>query len=135
MDTLTSVAALGLTLSIAVERVMEILKGLIPPLAKQQSQLAAEYIRCAILHFLSVLIGGLAAAGGHVDFFQRVGGSGTPSETAGLYTGYLVCGLLAAGGSAFWNHLLDIVKAVKIRDESNAHEAAKDAGNTNPIPA
>src|SRR5580692_2754395 len=103
MDTLTSVVTLALSLSIAVERVMEILKGLIPPLAKQRASLVAEYFRCAILHLLTVLIGGLAAAGGRVNFFQKV--TGAPSgDTASAVTGYLVCGLLAAGGSAFWNH-------------------------------
>ncbi len=133
MDTLTFIVTLGLTLSVAVERVMEILKGLIPPLATQRSNLTSEYIRCGILHALSVLVGTLAAAGGNIDFFQRITGvaGGNGSKT----TGYFICGLLAAGGSAFWNHLLDIVKALKIKDETQAQQAAKNAGNNNPIPA
>jgi hypothetical protein len=130
---ITPVVTLALSLSVAVERVMEILKGLIPPLAKQQPNLTAEYVRCAILHFLSVLVGGLAAYGGHVDFFQKI--TNNASDGPANFAGYVVCGLLAAGGSAFWNHVLDIIKATKIKDESKAQTAAKDAGNQNPIPA
>ncbi|HTS35507.1 MAG TPA: hypothetical protein VMH04_07550 [Candidatus Solibacter sp.] len=134
MDTLTSIATLGLTLSIAVERVLEILKGFIPALSTPRVALKAEYIRVAILHFLSVSIGSIASGLGHVDLFQRVGGAqAQASGTLSLYTGYIICGLLAAGGSAFWNHLLDIIKAVKIKDESGAKKAAADVGNNNPI--
>lgn len=130
MNSLTDLITLALALSVAVERVMEILKGLIPALAQQQSNLKLEYLRGAILHLISVLIGALAAYAGNINFLQRF--SSGPSNP---WVGYLVCGLLAAGGSAFWNHVLDIVKALKIKDESAASEAAKGAGNNNPIPA
>ena len=47
---------------------------------------------------------------------------------------WLVTGLLVSGGSAFWNHLLDILKATKIEKEQAADAAASGAGKP-PIPA
>ncbi len=47
---------------------------------------------------------------------------------------WLVTGLLVSGGSAFWNHLLDILKATKIEKEQAANAAASEAGKP-PIPA
>ena len=128
---LTSLITLVLGISIAVERVTEVLKGLIPPLAKQQKDLTAEYIRCAIMHVLALVTGTFVAYAGHIDLFQKL----TGTASTNLTMGYGVCGLLSAGGSAFWNHVLDILKATKIRSESTAGQAAKSAGNQNPIPA
>jgi hypothetical protein len=128
---LTSLVTLLLGVSIAVERVTEILKGLIPPLATQRQDLTAEYIRCAIMHVIALAAGAFVAYAGHIDLFQKL--TGTPSSN--LTMGYAVCGLLSAGGSAFWNHILDILKAAKISSESKAGKDAQGAGKDNPIPA
>ncbi len=37
---------------------------------------------------------------------------------------WLVSGILVSGGSAFWNHLLDIVKAAKVQKEAAATSGA-----------
>jgi hypothetical protein len=47
---------------------------------------------------------------------------------------WLVTGLLVSGGSAFWNHLLDILKATKIEKEQAADATAVSAGRA-PIPS
>jgi hypothetical protein len=47
---------------------------------------------------------------------------------------WLVTGLLVSGGSAFWNHLLDILKATKVKKEEIASEAAVAQGRP-PIPS
>jgi hypothetical protein len=127
---LTSLITLILGVSLAVERVIEILKGLIPPLAKAQPNIDWEYVRCAAMHLLAAGTGTLVAWAGQIDLFQKL--TGSPSHD--LVAGYIVCGLLTAGGSAFWNHVLDILQAAKINSESNAANAAKVAGNTNRIP-
>ena len=46
---------------------------------------------------------------------------------------WLVTGFLVSGGSAFWNHLLDILKATKIEKEQAADAVASQAGRP-PIP-
>ncbi len=33
---------------------------------------------------------------------------------------FLVTGVLASGGSAFWNHALDLLKATKVQQEQKA---------------
>ena len=47
---------------------------------------------------------------------------------------WLVTGLLVSGGSAFWNHLLDILKATKVEKEEKANATAVTQGRP-PIPS
>jgi hypothetical protein len=47
---------------------------------------------------------------------------------------WFVTGFLVSGGSAFWNHLLDILKATKVEKEQAADAAAQAAGKP-PIPS
>ncbi len=42
---------------------------------------------------------------------------------------WVISGILVSGGSAFWNHLLDILKAAKVQKEQLANSAAAAAGN------
>jgi hypothetical protein len=46
------------------------------------------------------------------------------------YVGYAVIGLMSSGGSAMWNHALDIVQAMKIKQQ-----AANPAGTPPAGPA
>ncbi|MGD0789823.1 MAG: hypothetical protein ABR898_17755 [Terracidiphilus sp.] len=41
---------------------------------------------------------------------------------------WIISGILVSGGSAFWNHLLDILKAAKVQKEQLANSAALAAG-------
>ena len=129
---LTSLVTLFVTLSVAVERVIEILKGIVPVLVTPRPTERGEYRRGAVMHMLSAAIGGFISWGGHIDLFKRV--TGDPSGGASLVIVYVILGFLASGGSAFWNHILDIVKASKIKNETAANQATKTAGFTNPIP-
>lgn len=132
---LVSLFTLFASMSVAVERVIEILKGILPPLAKQQADVTREYIRSAILHLLSFFVGWAIAAISKIDISSMLKlNAGACSHDFWCWR-YVVVGLLASGGSAFWNHLLDMVKAAKIQKESDAAATAKTAGNTNPIPA
>ena len=42
---------------------------------------------------------------------------------------WIVTGVLASGGSAFWNHLLDILQAAKVQKETLASNAVAAANN------
>src|SRR5205807_8588846 len=55
LSSLISIVPIFFVLSIVVKRVIEIIKGVIPPLAKQQTNVTAEYIRYTFLQVLSVL--------------------------------------------------------------------------------
>jgi hypothetical protein len=132
---ITSVVALALALSVAVERVIEILKGLIPVLATPQVNPKLENLRGAVIRLLSIAIGTLAARGGGIDLFQKITGVASNDNHIRWICGYLVCGLMAAGGSAFWNHILDIVRSRKIKSETEARQVLEIAGDVHPIAA
>jgi hypothetical protein len=132
---IASVVALALALSVAVERVIEILKGLIPILATPQSSPKLENLRTAVIHLLSVAIGTLAARGGGIDLFQKITGVTSNNNHIRWICGYVVCGLMAAGGAAFWNHILDIVRSSKIKSETEARQVVEIAGDVHPIAA
>jgi hypothetical protein len=61
---LTSLVTLFVTLSVAVERVVEILKGIVPLLVTPRPTKEGEYRRGAVMHLLSAAIGGLISWGG-----------------------------------------------------------------------
>lgn len=105
-------------LSVAVERIVEILKqtlGSLPVfrlLFMPRATPAAENLRCACVHLLSATIGGLVAGFSGIDIL--------PTPHHNRYLSYAVAGLLSSGGSAFWNHALDIIQATKVQKEETA---------------
>ena len=109
-------------LSVAVERVVEILKQMFGswPLirllftpCKTQSR---ENVRCACLYLLSGTVGGVIAG---------VSGIQIPQNARHPYFSYAVVGLLSSGGSAFWNHALDLMQAAKVQKEADARDAVQ----------
>jgi uncharacterized membrane protein YeaQ/YmgE (transglycosylase-associated protein family) len=101
-------------ISVASERVVEILKGTIPPLSKNLTG-NAEGIRRAVMQILAGVVGAIIAY-----FAQSEIAATVPALSAGEmgWPSYAVVGLLASGGSGLWNHALDIVQAMKINKEA-----------------
>jgi len=134
---LQSFLATIMAVSIAVERVVEILKqtfGNTPILAWLFTPLAdrkKEALRCASIHLLSAVIGGLIAGASQITipFLTSLGASASKDSNNAF--GYIVIGLLSAGGSAFWNHALDLIKAAKVQQEQSAKVAV---ATTSQIP-
>jgi hypothetical protein len=122
MNGLSSFLTVILGISIAVERIVEILKGWTPNfwLFKTNPIPTREAQRGAWIHVLSGFCGALIAHGGHIKIFEGIDPGGWISSVSG--------GLLASGGSAFWNHALDILKATKVQQEQSAKSAV---ANTN----
>ncbi|RXH56691.1 hypothetical protein [Granulicella sibirica] len=114
MNTLTTFLATMLGISIAVERVIEILKGWLTNfwLFKTNPDSAKEAQRIAFIHVLSGICGALIAACGKLTVL--------PNVPADSWLSWMIAGLLASGGSAFWNHALDLVKATKVTSEQGA---------------
>ena len=134
MDHISVFLAAMVALSVSVERIVEIIKGLIPWLATSPSP-----IRPPVLQALATAIGWAAAMGlGPQRVLWFIGDSAVASYAAGA-----VLGLLASGGSSFWNHLLDIVSEIKkAKDRArtgNLPEAdsatPKDGADEKPTPA
>jgi hypothetical protein len=123
-------------LSLGVERAVETIKGIVPPLgqsiqpppnatddqkAKARKQ---DEIRGAIVRLIAIACGAVAA-------YAAKGQLETSAPfIANLHSlGYVIVGLLTAGGSAFWNQVLDLLTALKTQQET------KTAQQKQPQPA
>ena len=117
---LTAIVGVILALSIASERLVEIIKGFIPGLDKQDSDPKAEGRRRSYLQILAVLSGVLTA------FLAR---DYIPPEIAKPTESWAILGLglLASGGSGFWNSVLTYVTKAKDLKKVEAVVAAKKA--------
>jgi hypothetical protein len=103
---LTAIVSLILALSIASERLVEIIKGWIPVLDQPRTDPKEESRRGSCLQILAVFSGILTA------YLAR---DYVPAEIAGSVQGgaWVGLGLLASGGSGFWNSVLTYVTKVK----------------------
>ena len=100
-------------LSIGLERVIEILKGVWPywpfvPTPSKTSSVTAERFRCAAIILLSSAIGTGFCWAIHLNLLH----------VAHVRSGYIAAGLVSSAGAAFWNNILDIMRAAKVEKES-----------------
>ncbi len=101
-------------LSVATERLVEIIKGSIPPLNNQAKNPTLEGFRQATLHVLAALCGLVTAYMAQASLQGILPGNWSP------WGSYCVIGLLVSGGSGFWNSILSYAKASKDIQEANA---------------
>src|SRR5712692_8748987 len=107
MDSLESLIQILIALSVASERLVEIIKGLWPLLNQTNPDPKKEGWRKAILHILAVgsgMVTALLAQSYIADTFPD--GWDRP-------LGLVVLGLLASGGAGFWNVILSYLLQVK----------------------
>lgn len=106
MSKLTMIVSLLAGLSVAAERLVEIVKGFIPSLNKENPDPKKEGRRKAGLQALAV-------AAGIVTAFIA-----SPAIPDNIFiphgvTGNLLLGLLASGGSGFWNSIITYTNKAK----------------------
>jgi hypothetical protein len=99
-------------LSIALERAIEVLKGILPvwPFAGSQANSAsasAYRLRSAAMIVIAAAIGTAFCWTFRVNLLH----------VAHVRSGYFAVGLAAAAGAAFWNNLLGMMSASKARKE------------------
>ena len=123
MDKLSTFFTLMAAMSIAAERVVEIIKGIFPSLAATDPDANKERRRHMVLQFLAALAG-IVVAAAHVQVNSSLGNFMNSDYDAwslpgmGLMTvKYVIIGVMVSGGSAMWNHALDIVGALKTVEE------------------
>jgi len=106
-DLLTYVAAL----SVATERVTELLKRIpgLSNLLSERRQGKLEDIRVMAVHILAILIGMILCYCFRTAL-PRMGQNSGGNASWAVCLGY---GLLASGGSSFWNSALDTFRGVK----------------------
>lgn len=105
---MSTIVALLIALSVAAERLVEIVKGMIPPLNKKHpDDPAKEGRRKAFLQVLAVAAG-IATAWLSAPVIREI----VPGDW-GRWPGVLALGLLASGGSGFWNSVQSYVLLLK----------------------
>ena len=107
MDNLPTVVSVLVALSVASERLVEIIKGLIPFLNNQNSDPTMEGWRKACLQLMAVGAGIVTAWLAQAGLQTSLPAAWTTS------TGILALGLLASGGSGFWNSILAYILQAK----------------------
>jgi hypothetical protein len=118
---LSATIALLIALSVAAERLVEIIKGLIPWLEKEKTDEATEGRRKAALLILSVFAGLLTAwLASHTGAVADM----TPDKPHA----WIALGFLSSGGSAFWNSILTYVNKVKDLKKHEAEEKKIETG-------
>jgi hypothetical protein len=120
MDKLSAFFTLMAALSIAAERIVEIIKGIFPSLATTDTDANKERRRHMLLQFLAAFAGIGVAATAHDQVNKSLGDFLNTSSMVLMAAKYAVIGVMVSGGSALWNHALDIVGALKTVQEKKA---------------
>jgi hypothetical protein len=112
-------------LSVATERVTETLKEIICPTTKDQAN--APSMSRALVQIIAIFSGMLVTALSTLDPIGITHKAAFSWSDPKVYLNWLVTGILVSGGSAFWNHLLDILQATKVTKEATAARATATA--------
>ena len=107
METLLTIVTLLVALSVASERLVEIVKGLVPFLNEKNENSTREGWRKAALQVMAVGAGIATALLAQSSLLDAV-----PAQWQSK-SGVVALGLLASGGSGFWNAVLSYVLQVK----------------------
>lgn len=114
VSSLATIVTLIIALSVASERLVEIVKGYVPALNQAKEDLKAEGRRRSAIQALAVVAGILTAF---------LAAPALPEGTVpNNWMAKLALGLLASGGSGFWNSVQGYVSQAK---EAKKAEAKK----------
>jgi hypothetical protein len=94
-------------LTVASERLIEIVKGLFPSIDEKKDNVDDEAWRRATLHMLAAVAGCITAG---LAYYAGV----VPAAVSQNGWSMIALGLLASGGSGFWNSILDYLIGLKI---------------------
>ncbi|HUN86677.1 MAG TPA: hypothetical protein VMU48_20015 [Terracidiphilus sp.] len=100
-------------LSVAAERVTETIKQWTAP---AMSKLSASRT-AALVQSVAILSGVFVTALSGLNPLSIPGAQAFDWFNHANWLNWFVSGILVSGGSAFWNHLLDILQAVKVQRE------------------
>ena len=112
-EVVTNYVTLLVALSVATERFVEIIKNIVPWLNTERKDDKKEGIRRAVLHAIAI-VGGIITA-----LLAKPAVSVVLTDSLNNFWGYIALGLLASGGSGFWNSILTYLLEVKnIKEET-----------------
>ncbi|MFB3885135.1 MAG: hypothetical protein ACE144_07885 [Thermodesulfobacteriota bacterium] len=124
---ITSIVALLGVMSLSVERVVEIIKNMVPFLAAIHPDAKKERWRRSALHFLAAFVGALIAFVAQEQIQPLLPSIFKKTGEIGVF-GCIVIGLLASGGSGFWNQSLAIVEEIKKAKKLQVQKLQTDRG-------
>ena len=111
-------------LSVAAERVTETIKQWASPMLSRWS--ASRY--SGVIQTVAVLSGIAVTALSGLNPLNVPLAQPFAWANRANWLSWLITGILVSGGSAFWNHVLDILKAVKVQKEQLVNAAAQAGG-------
>lgn len=114
---LEAIIGLVVVVSVAAERLVEIIKGVVPWLNNSNPDIHIEGRRKATLQLLAVASGVMTAFLATPILAESLSHVGDPKSAI------LAIGLLASGGSAFWNAILSYLLQVKDLKKVEVKEA------------
>ena len=116
MEDITLLVTFLGALSVASERLIEIFKGFVPSIDEKKDNVDDEAWRRAQIHILAAIAGCITAG---LAFWAKA----VPQEVLTLgWPSIFAFGLLASGGSGFWNSILDYTNRVKDIKKAEAKE-------------
>ncbi len=111
IESLSILLAFVLAISLVTERVMTLLRTVIPAVDSELSEPGKERVRRMVMQVLAFLVAwctaGFMVTGDTFDLFGQISLTG-----AGSYP-VMMMGVLGTGGSAFWKDLLGITNTIK----------------------
>ena len=119
MEKIIAFVSFLIALSIASERLVEIIKNLIPPLNTAQDDPTKEGLRRAALQIMAV------GAGVFTAWLAQPAMQGVLPQAYTSPAGLLAIGLLASGGSGLWNSILAYLLNVKDLAKLSVSEAQR----------
>ncbi len=109
METITLLISYVLGIAVASERIVEMVKGVFPILWQAKEDPKAEALRRSLLQALSIAISVGVACTATATLPNELKALGWVERLPGVFA----LGLIAAGGSGFWNALLTLLQNVK----------------------
>jgi hypothetical protein len=117
---LTAFATTMVGLSVASERVTETIKQWVAPYIAKMTPAGST----ATVQVLAIISGIVVTAISGLDPLKMKHGTPGNWMDPSNWAVWLVGGIMVSGGSAFWNHILDMLKATKVQKELQANAAA-----------
>lgn len=112
-------------LSLGVERTVETIKGIVPYLNQANPDPKKDQMRGVILRIIAIICGAVASAGVQS---QVVATASILSYDKIGFVSYILIGLLTAGGSAFWNQVLDVLQTMKTKGAAAGAQGGTQTG-------
>lgn len=109
METITLLISYVVGIAVASERVVEMIKGVFPILWQAKDDPKEEAMRRSLLQGLSIVISVGAAFAATAALPNELKALGWLERAPGT----IALGLMAAGGSGFWNAVLTLVGNIK----------------------